>query len=203
MSLAPWRCPHASRPDDARMPRTLTMPACLSRPGVARMLRTLAKPACLSRPGDVRIPRALAIHHQCWWGLRNASAPMNTKKTVILIGRRYPNFPSYPSSNPKPQRVQGKRVCGPRNSTCPSSQRGYRQPPVPEWSLLYCVSTPSWQKLLITNPNRNREKIPQKSQQKRRKSKQFLTSIKYFWNIAQQFSALYNVGFGSVFAREV
>ena len=40
-------------------------------------------------------------------------------------------------------------------------------------SLLYGVSTPSWQKFLITNPNRNREKNPQKSQQKRRESKQF------------------------------
>ncbi|KAK7377582.1 hypothetical protein VNO80_03009 [Phaseolus coccineus] len=33
MPLAPWRCPHASRPGDARMLRALAMPACLSRPG--------------------------------------------------------------------------------------------------------------------------------------------------------------------------
>ncbi|KAK7373423.1 hypothetical protein VNO80_06830 [Phaseolus coccineus] len=68
MSLASWRCPHASRPGDARMPRALAMPACLapwrcphaSRPGDVHMPRALAMPACLapwqcphaSRPGD-------------------------------------------------------------------------------------------------------------------------------------------------------
>ncbi|KAK7331529.1 hypothetical protein VNO80_31206 [Phaseolus coccineus] len=59
MSLAPWRCPHALRPDDARMPlasrrcphasRAPAMPACLSRPGDACM--PLA-------PGDARMPLA-------------------------------------------------------------------------------------------------------------------------------------------------
>ncbi|KAK7377371.1 hypothetical protein VNO80_02795 [Phaseolus coccineus] len=42
MSLAPWRCPHASRPGDVRMPRALAMPASLSRPGDASMPRALA-----------------------------------------------------------------------------------------------------------------------------------------------------------------
>ncbi|KAK7335258.1 hypothetical protein VNO80_27035 [Phaseolus coccineus] len=46
------RCPHASRPGDARMPRALAMSACLSRPGDACMPRALAMSACLSRPGD-------------------------------------------------------------------------------------------------------------------------------------------------------
>ncbi|KAK7377780.1 hypothetical protein VNO80_03212 [Phaseolus coccineus] len=75
--LAPRRCPHASRPGDARMPRALAMPACLaprrcphaSRPGDARMPRAPAMPACLaprrcphaSRPGDARMPRAPAM----------------------------------------------------------------------------------------------------------------------------------------------
>ncbi|KAK7353862.1 hypothetical protein VNO80_19315 [Phaseolus coccineus] len=75
MSLAPWRCPHASRPDDARMSlaprrcphasRTPAIPACLSRPGDARMLRALAIPPRLklelasakgltALPGDLR-----------------------------------------------------------------------------------------------------------------------------------------------------
>ncbi|KAK7377761.1 hypothetical protein VNO80_03193 [Phaseolus coccineus] len=75
--LAPRRCPHASRPGDARMPRAPAMPACLaprrcphaSRPGDARMPRAPAMPACLaprrcphaSRPGDARMPRAPAM----------------------------------------------------------------------------------------------------------------------------------------------
>ncbi|KAK7342346.1 hypothetical protein VNO80_25295 [Phaseolus coccineus] len=56
MSLAPWRCPHASR--------ALAMPACLSRPGDARM--PLAPWRCphASRPGDARMPRALAMASQ-------------------------------------------------------------------------------------------------------------------------------------------
>ncbi|KAK7373327.1 hypothetical protein VNO80_06729 [Phaseolus coccineus] len=70
MSLAPWRCPHASRPDDARMPLRpgdARMPLApwrcphASRPGDARM--PLAPWRCphTSRPGDVRLPRALAM----------------------------------------------------------------------------------------------------------------------------------------------
>ncbi|KAK7373428.1 hypothetical protein VNO80_06835 [Phaseolus coccineus] len=40
--LAPWRCPHTSRPGDVRIPRALAMSAYLA-------------------PGDVRIPRALPM----------------------------------------------------------------------------------------------------------------------------------------------
>ncbi|KAK7377936.1 hypothetical protein VNO80_03371 [Phaseolus coccineus] len=49
--LAPRRCPHASRPGDARMPRAPAMPACL------------APRRCphASRPGDARMPLTLAM----------------------------------------------------------------------------------------------------------------------------------------------
>ncbi|KAK7356686.1 hypothetical protein VNO80_15961 [Phaseolus coccineus] len=53
MSLAPKRCPHASRHGDVRMP--LAPWRC------PHASRALAMPACLSRPSDARMPRALAI----------------------------------------------------------------------------------------------------------------------------------------------